>query len=205
MASSAVYLVLLVMVTGSEATVEYRVQIWTPPYLLNGLPRPNIVSAPELIAPGSRFPIQWSGVDTIDRVVLSKMPGVTHSHPHGCSPVGACMHCSGSRDQCRHHHMQRAPGLHCRHPRAVPALHPAQRRALCRAGKQPGRPIPHSVQAWPWMLDHHQFVRKCSIKIERCAPGVIFWMQLEPRSTLKCQQGREALVQPCLINLKPMS
>lgn len=82
---------LQVMVTGSEATVEYRVQIWTPPYLLNGLPRPTIVSAPELIAPGSRFPIQWSGVDTIDRVVISKLPGVTHStHMDARQLVLAC-------------------------------------------------------------------------------------------------------------------
>ncbi len=67
------------MVTGSEATADYRVQIWTPSYLLSGLPRPVIASASPLIIPGSRFPIQWSGIDTIDRVVISKMPGVTHS------------------------------------------------------------------------------------------------------------------------------
>ncbi|KAK9863321.1 hypothetical protein WJX84_008258 [Apatococcus fuscideae] len=68
-----------VMVTGSEATEEYRVQIYTPPYLSSGFPRPVVVSAPEIISPGSRFPITWTGVDTIDRVVMSKMPGVTHS------------------------------------------------------------------------------------------------------------------------------
>ncbi|KAK9865439.1 hypothetical protein WJX84_011107 [Apatococcus fuscideae] len=85
-----------VMVTGSETTVEYRVQIWTPPYLLNGAARPVIVSAPGLIAPGAQIPIRWSGVDTIDRVVLSKMPGVTHStHMDfrqlvlACTPVAA--------------------------------------------------------------------------------------------------------------------
>ncbi|KAK9825584.1 hypothetical protein WJX74_007675 [Apatococcus lobatus] len=68
-----------VMVAGSEATVEYRVQVYTPAYLLTANPRPTIVRAPNLIAPGSRFPIQFSGVPSIDRVVLSRLPGVTHS------------------------------------------------------------------------------------------------------------------------------
>lgn len=79
------------MVTGSEATQDYRVQIYTPPYLSNGLARPLIVSASEIISPGARFPIQWSGVDTIDRVVMSKMPGVTHStHMDARQLVLAC-------------------------------------------------------------------------------------------------------------------
>lgn len=68
-----------VMVAGSEATVEYRVQVYTPAYLLTENSRPIIVRAPNLIAPGSRFPIQFSGVPSIDRVVLSRLPGVTHS------------------------------------------------------------------------------------------------------------------------------
>lgn len=41
--------------------------------------RPAIVMAPNLISPASIFTIQYSGVSNIDRVVLSKLSGVTHS------------------------------------------------------------------------------------------------------------------------------
>lgn len=67
------------MVAGSEATVEYRIQIYTPAYLLTSRARPVIVLAPDLISPGSSLTIEYSGVPNIDRVVLSKLAGVTHS------------------------------------------------------------------------------------------------------------------------------
>ncbi|KAK9858854.1 hypothetical protein WJX84_007502 [Apatococcus fuscideae] len=68
-----------VLVTGSEATVDYRVQIFTPPYLQGGGARPTISSAPTNIVPGTSITISFSNVDTIDRVVLSKLAAVTHS------------------------------------------------------------------------------------------------------------------------------
>ena len=67
------------MVAGSEASVEYRAQIYTPAYLLTSYARPVIVRAPNLISPGSSLTIQYSEVSKIERVVLSKLPGVTHS------------------------------------------------------------------------------------------------------------------------------
>lgn len=60
-----------VLVTGSEATVDYRVQIYTPPYLQGGGARPTIGSAPTVIVPGTSFTIAFSNVDTIDRSGLS--------------------------------------------------------------------------------------------------------------------------------------
>ncbi|KAK9863993.1 hypothetical protein WJX84_007490 [Apatococcus fuscideae] len=80
-----------VLVAGSEATVDYRVQIFTPPYLQGGAPRPTIGSAPNVIVPGTTFTIAFSNVDTIDRVVLSKLAAVTHgNHMDARQLVLAC-------------------------------------------------------------------------------------------------------------------
>ncbi|KAK9863598.1 hypothetical protein WJX84_001727 [Apatococcus fuscideae] len=68
-----------VWVAGSEPTVEYRVQIFTPAYLLNGMPRPVIGSAPGGINLGRNFTIIYTGTAGIDRVVIDKFTAVTHS------------------------------------------------------------------------------------------------------------------------------
>ncbi len=72
--------VVQVLVSGSETTGEHRVQIWTPGYLQNGSPRPVITSAPAVITYGQNFTIQYSGVPSIDRVVLNRVTGSTDSN-----------------------------------------------------------------------------------------------------------------------------
>ncbi|KAA6429021.1 MAG: hypothetical protein FRX49_01131, partial [Trebouxia sp. A1-2] len=69
-----------VLVSGSETTGEHRVQIWTPGYLQDGSPRPVITSAPSVITYSQNFTIQYSGVPSIDRVVLNRVTGSTDSN-----------------------------------------------------------------------------------------------------------------------------
>ena len=69
-----------VLVSGSETTGEHRVQIWTPGYLQNGKPRPSISSAPATITYGQNVTVKYSGVSSIDRVVLSRVVGATDSN-----------------------------------------------------------------------------------------------------------------------------
>lgn len=64
---------------GSEVTLEYKVQIFTPPYLLNGNPRPVIESAPVNMSWHQDYDVIWSGTHTIDRVVVQKLADSTHS------------------------------------------------------------------------------------------------------------------------------
>lgn len=59
-------------------TLEYKVQIYTPPYLLTGRPRPVISAAPEAVTWNQQYSLQWSGTPSIDRVVLQKMSDNTH-------------------------------------------------------------------------------------------------------------------------------
>ncbi len=68
-----------VWVSGSEPTVDYRVQIFTPSYLGPGNPRPVIGTAPANVGYGAMFEIDYTGTDGIDRVVIDKLTGVTHS------------------------------------------------------------------------------------------------------------------------------
>ena len=79
-----------VWVAGSEPTVEYRVQIFTPAYLLNGMPRPVIGSAPGGINLGRNFTIIYTGTAGIDRVVIDKFTAVTHSIHMDQRQVGFC-------------------------------------------------------------------------------------------------------------------
>lgn len=48
-----------VMVAGSETTGEYRVQYYVPSYLLNGLPRPLITTAPCSLAYNTQFGVTY--------------------------------------------------------------------------------------------------------------------------------------------------
>jgi hypothetical protein len=52
-------------------------QIFTPPYLLGGVPRPVIMSAPQDVTVGSAFPVSTSGAVT--GFSLVRMGSVTHS------------------------------------------------------------------------------------------------------------------------------
>lgn len=56
-----------VLVTGSEATVIYCVQIFTTPYLQGAGARPVFGSAPNNSVPATSFTVAFSNVDTIDR------------------------------------------------------------------------------------------------------------------------------------------
>ncbi|KAK9812389.1 hypothetical protein WJX73_007024 [Symbiochloris irregularis] len=67
-----------VLAAGSEVTLEYKVQIYTPPYLLTGKPRPVIQSAPESVTWHQQYSLRWSGTTSIERVVLQKMSDNTH-------------------------------------------------------------------------------------------------------------------------------
>ncbi|KAK9832391.1 hypothetical protein WJX74_008758 [Apatococcus lobatus] len=68
-----------VWVSGSEPTVDYRVQTFTPSYIEPGNARPVVGSAPSNLAYGAVFEIDFTGTDAIDRVVIDKLTGVTHS------------------------------------------------------------------------------------------------------------------------------
>lgn len=54
------YDALQVMVTGSEPTGEYRVQYFTPAFLLNGNPQPSISSAPVTLGYATIFTVSYA-------------------------------------------------------------------------------------------------------------------------------------------------
>lgn len=54
------------------------VQVWTPPYLLSGKPRPQISNVPANITYQERFSFNFRGVQDIDGVVLHRLSGATH-------------------------------------------------------------------------------------------------------------------------------
>ena len=64
---------------GSEATSEYRVQIFTPPYLLSGATRPTLTSVPTAMGYNKTYTIAYGGTACIDRVVVMRQSSVTHS------------------------------------------------------------------------------------------------------------------------------
>lgn len=70
---------LQILVAGSEATLDYRVQIYTPAYLQTGNPRPTLAGAPGSLTYGQTFSVNFGGVTTIDRAVLVRQSAVTHS------------------------------------------------------------------------------------------------------------------------------
>ena len=64
---------------GSEATSEYRVQIFTPPYLLSGATRPTLTTVPTAMGYNKTYTIAYGGTACIDRVVVMRQSSVTHS------------------------------------------------------------------------------------------------------------------------------
>jgi len=73
----------LTMGGGQAGYTEHRdYQIFTPPYLCRGLPRPQISSAPQAVAYGQSFVVsspEASDVVNGGRVTLVRLPSVTHS------------------------------------------------------------------------------------------------------------------------------
>ena len=57
-----------------------HLQIWTPPYLLNGKPRPSITGAPSTLGYASSFSFRFSGVSAIGRVVINRVTSATHGN-----------------------------------------------------------------------------------------------------------------------------
>ena len=53
-------------------------QVYTPPYLLTGQPRPSIERAPDSVTWGQNFTVAFMGTAGIDRVVLNKLADNTH-------------------------------------------------------------------------------------------------------------------------------
>ena len=72
-------LVLQVLIAGSEATLDYRVQIYTPAYLQTGGARPTMSGAPTSVTYGATFTVDFAGVDSITRVTMIRQSAVTHS------------------------------------------------------------------------------------------------------------------------------
>ena len=61
------------MVAGSEPTGEYRVQYFTPSYLLNGNPQPSISKAPVTLAYAAAFTVTYAlASGSIGRCVVSR-------------------------------------------------------------------------------------------------------------------------------------
>lgn len=53
---------------GSEPTGEYRIQYYTPAYLLNGLPRPSITSYPANMTYNTQFSLSYNLTgDTVNK------------------------------------------------------------------------------------------------------------------------------------------
>lgn len=75
---SVVALCIQVMVAGSEATSEYRVQVFTPPYLLSGATRPTLTTVPTAMGYNKTYTIAYGGTACIDRVVVIRQSSVTH-------------------------------------------------------------------------------------------------------------------------------
>jgi hypothetical protein len=68
-----------VLVAGSEATLDYRVQHYVPAYLTTASPRPVISTAPPTVTYDTQFAVGFSAVSGIDRVVMIRQSAVTHS------------------------------------------------------------------------------------------------------------------------------
>ena len=64
-------------------------QVFTPPYLLTGQPRPVLLRAPASVAYGQTLEVAFSGTASISRVVLNKLADNTHcismDHRQACT------------------------------------------------------------------------------------------------------------------------
>lgn len=65
---------------GGGAVSNYsNAELFSPPYLFTGTPRPEIAEAPEIIHYGRSFEIESPQADDVDRVSLVRLAAVTHS------------------------------------------------------------------------------------------------------------------------------
>ena len=67
-----------VLVAGSEVTLEYRVQLYTPDYLQTGKPRPVIANAAATMQYASNYTVGFTNVTSVNRVVLNRLASSTH-------------------------------------------------------------------------------------------------------------------------------
>ena len=75
-------------------------QVWTPPYLLTSKPRPTINGAPSSLSYVSSFSFGFSGVSSVDQVVINRVISATHGNhfdqrqaidlPSTVSVIGLC-------------------------------------------------------------------------------------------------------------------
>lgn len=77
-AHSIVVTMLQVLVAGSEVTLEYRIQLYTPDYLQTNKARPVISKAAANMTYATNYTIGFTNVTTIDRVVLNRLASSTH-------------------------------------------------------------------------------------------------------------------------------
>ena len=70
-------------------------QIWTPPYLLNGKPRPTIDDAPKTLSYAKSFTFGFSGVSAVDRVVINRVISATHGNHFDQRQVRVIATCAG--------------------------------------------------------------------------------------------------------------
>ena len=78
-----------------------QMQEWTPPYLLNGKPRPELDSVPENVTYDERFTFSYRGVHTIDRVVFNRLAGATHGNHFDQRQIVLACSASSSSVGCR--------------------------------------------------------------------------------------------------------
>ena len=86
---------LQVLVAGSEVTQDYRMQLYTPPYLTGNPNRPVIQSVTSVTpAYGANLTIAlgWTnGTGTVSRAVLVRQGGVSNSLHIDSRQVGGCV------------------------------------------------------------------------------------------------------------------
>lgn len=87
-----------IMITGSELTFDYRIQIYTPPSMLRGNPQPVITNVAAIVGYGQTFVLTFSSPDAA--VVISRY-GLSHLAKGHCMPYRQQFE-AASRPQSRH-------------------------------------------------------------------------------------------------------
>ena len=75
-------------------TLPARLQIFSPPYLNTGRPRPDIKTAPTSMQPGNVLTVTYTSDDPVEKAFLVRTGATTHSIAfgacHGAAPQPAC-------------------------------------------------------------------------------------------------------------------
>ena len=74
---------------------HWSLQVWTPPYLLNGKPRPTIENAPKTLSYNKTFTFGFSGMSAVDRVVINRVISATHGNHFDQRQVRGTPTCAG--------------------------------------------------------------------------------------------------------------